>query len=138
VRWDASGTAATELGILGTDPSGNSFSWLTDLNNAGIAVGRVTLYNGSGMSLGDRAVMWGLDGAAVDLNTLIDPASGWTLTGACGISDTGWIAGYGNYDPDGTGPLAAYDRLFIMQVPEPATLALVGLGAAATLLRRRK
>jgi len=88
--------------------------------------------------------MWGLDGTAVDLNTLIDPDSGWTLTWARSISDTGWIEGYGTYNPDtvgpgpGPGPGADYERLFVMQVPEPATLALVALGAAATLLRRRK
>ena len=30
-----------------------------------------------------------------DLNTLIDPSSGWMLEEATGINDNGWIVGYG-------------------------------------------
>ena len=58
----------------------------------------------------------GLDAVAIDLNTLIDPASGWTLTEANGISDTNWVTGIGSFDPDGGGPLAAYDRAFLLDV----------------------
>jgi hypothetical protein len=137
VRWDASGTAATELGLLGTNPTGNSYSEALALNNAGAVVGAACLYDALGKFLGDRAVMWGLDGTAVNLNTLIDPDSGWTLCWARGISDTGWISGGGLYDPDGSGPLAAYDRLFIMQVPEPTTLAMFAFGLLAAAGRRR-
>jgi uncharacterized membrane protein len=107
VRWDAAGIA-TELRDLG--------SWggalVADINNAGIAVG-------SGYDEPHpRAAYWGLDGAAVDLNTRIDPASGWTLTDARFISDTGWITGLGYFDPDGPGGQATYERPFFMQVPE--------------------
>src|SRR5262245_19195204 len=112
VRWAASG-AATELGNLGTDNNG---AVPGDINDAGIAVG--WFYSSF---LGQRAVYWGLDAVAVDLNTLIDPATGWTLTDAQHISDTGWIVGSGDFDPDGPGGQDAYQRLFLMHVPEPAT-----------------
>jgi hypothetical protein len=73
---------------------------------------------------------------AVDLNTLIDPASGWILTEADDISDTNWIAGIGTYDPDRPGGQAAYQRLFLIQVPEPICVFLLNLVLVVT--RRRK
>jgi Protein of unknown function (DUF3466) len=117
VRWEASSTVATALGNLGTDPSGITDSDAFAINNAGIAVGYAADYDGSGTLLGERAVYWDLDGTVMDLNTLIDPASGWTLELANAISDTGWIAGSGKFDPDGAGGQEAYTRLFLLQVP---------------------
>ena len=136
VRWDAGGTAATELGNLGTDTDGWTHTWAYAVNDANTAVGYAEKYV-AGSYLGDRAVMWGPDAVAVDLNTLIDPAAGWTLTRACDISEHDlWIGGEGLYDPDGPGPLGTYERLWVMQVPEPATLSLLALGGLA-LVRRR-
>ena len=126
VRWDASGTA-TKLGNLGTGGGRPQ-----DINNAGFAIG----------FLGARAVYWGLDAVAVDLNTLIDPAAGWTLTDAQDISDTGWIVGSGDFDPDGLGGQDAYRRMFLIHVPatavpEPSSLVLLTLVVPALLVRRR-
>jgi PEP-CTERM motif-containing protein len=130
VRWVASGTA-TELGDLGTESNG---AVPQDINNAGIAVGWA-----SGSSfLGTRAVYWGLDAVAVDLNTLIDPAAGWTLTEAQHISDTGWIVGSGDFDPDGPGGQAAYQRLFLMHVPEPAMAVSFGIGLIGIVAASRR
>jgi hypothetical protein len=128
VRWDASGTAATELGNL---PSFTSTS-ASDINDAGITVGWLDKYDG-GVLLEAKAVYWGFDALPVDLNSLIDPASGWTLTHATRISESGWIGGRGTFDPDGPGGLAPYDRLYVMQVPaaavsEPSTGVLIGIG----------
>jgi hypothetical protein len=135
VRWDASGTAATELGELGADGTSNAL----DTNNSGIVVGNAVKFIGS-VSAGVRAVTWGNDDVAIDLNDLIDPQSGWTLTTATNISDTGWITGIGQFDPDGPGGLEAYNRHFLLhlaQIPEPDTLFLT-LFAAAGLLRLRR
>jgi hypothetical protein len=83
------------------------------------------------VSASQTLVIWKPDLSILNLNTLIDPASGWTLTTASKISDTGWIAGTGSYDPDGptidpdgagplpeTGTIAAYSRFFSLYVPE--------------------
>lgn len=118
VRWDAGSTVATELGILGTFGGGLSTSYAYAINEGGIAVGYVKKYTATGTLVGDRAVYWGPDGEAVDLNTLLSPtdAANWTLNLARDISDTGWITGLGLFDPDGAGPLASYNRMFLMQI----------------------
>jgi hypothetical protein len=137
VRWGAAGTAATELGGLGTDNNGITDTQAFAINDAGITVGYAEAFDGLGNDLGRRAVMWGADALATDLNMLIDPASGWFLISATSISNDNWITGLGRFDPDGGGPLAGYDRLFLVQVPEPGTVALLGIATMGLLLRRR-
>jgi hypothetical protein len=128
-RWDASGAASP------LESQGNFSGIAKDINEAGVAVGV--------WEVGSRfnAVYWNPDGTGVDLNSLIDPASGWTLNSAEDISDTGWIFGIGGFDPDGPGGQAAYGRSFIMQVPatvpEPSGLVLDTLAFSALLRRRR-
>jgi len=143
VRWGASGTAATELGNLGTDPNGITTSEAYTINDGGFAVGYTEKYDGSGGDHGQVAVYWGPDSVAVDLNDLIDPSSGWTLQYATAISNTGWIAGGGLFDPDGPGGQDAYQRGFSMQipataVPEPAFVVPLSLICGISLLRRRR
>jgi hypothetical protein len=84
-------------------------------------------------------VYWGLDGTAVDLNALIDPASGWIRNQATAIADTGWIGGVGFFDPDGPGPLESYQSLYSIQIqlPEPSAVMLLAVGFFPILARRR-
>lgn len=133
VRWDAGTAAPTLLGMLGT-PTDTTSAWALGVNNAGLTVGvqRVVANSNDGI-----AVLWGSDGVAIDLNTLIDPTSGWRLIEAASITDNGYIAGVGMFDPDGTGPVAAYGRSFLIQVPEPTALAVIGVGAVLIGRRRR-
>ena len=121
VRWDASGTAAIELGNLGIDIYGFATSFPWAVNGSGTVVGEAEYVNAASMPEGDHAVYWGTDTKAVDLNTLIDPNSGWDLRVALEISNTGWIVGEGLFDPDGLGGQDAYSRTFLIQVP--ATVA---------------
>jgi len=100
------------------------------LNDGDQAVGISTDFG-----LSNHAVLWD-NGTTYDLNTLIRPNAGWTLTSADAIASDGSILGEGIYQgqyeyflltPAGTGS----------SIPEPASLASLGLGAALMLRRRR-
>lgn len=136
-RWDAEGTALTVLGTLGVAANGEASARAFAINASGLIVGTSSAHNSATELENPRAVLWGPSGVAVDLNTLIDPASGWTLTHAYAVSDTAWIAGDGYYDPDGPGGQEAYGRHFVMHVPEPSAAALC-VAAAISCLRMRR
>jgi PEP-CTERM motif len=90
----------------------------------------------NGVSVGNHAVAW-VNSVAIDLNTLIDPSSGWTLSRASSISDNGWIMGLGIFDPDGPGGLGAYNRPYVLHIPEPSSALLLATGILVALRRRR-
>jgi hypothetical protein len=136
VRWDPSGTAATELGNLDTRADGYTNSIALAINAGGIVIGYDETDTTSAVHT-SKAVYWEPDGAPIDLNILIDPTSGWTLTQAQVINDTNWIAGIGNFDPDGPGGQPAYQRGFLIHLPDPGGLALLSLSGVALLRRRR-
>ncbi|MDZ4820647.1 MAG: PEP-CTERM sorting domain-containing protein [Planctomycetota bacterium] len=135
IRWDAGSTVAVELPALG----GQS-SQAQDINDAGLIVGRAQITQ----NLQWHAMLWDAAGVGTDLNTLIDPASGWTLTEAQSIGSTGLISGIGMFDPDLGGPLPSYERMYLLDVstiPEPSTICLFGLGLlgmTGVAVRKRK
>lgn len=116
VRWDGSGVAATELGNLGQDAAGVSYSQAYAVNDAGTAVGYAQKYV-SGNFVGDRAVIWLPDASIIDLNDLgimSVPADGsWSLTQSRALSSDGWVSGYGTFTPT-IG--SAYTRHWVTQV----------------------
>jgi probable HAF family extracellular repeat protein len=71
---------------LSPDPA--SFSDAYGLNRLGRVVG----------SCNGHAVLWQIRGKMRDLNEMIDPGSGWTLTEATGINDLGQITGNGTHN----------------------------------------
>jgi hypothetical protein len=117
-RWTSSGTAVTLLGTLGTAPNGEGLSDALAINSSGLIVGTATKFNAANELSEFRAVYWRDDVEPIDLNSLIDPESGWLLTHAYAVSDTGWIAGDGLFDPDGPGGQDAYGRHFLLQLPD--------------------
>lgn len=63
-------------------------SWAIDVNDSDDAVGFVQMVSGQYVF---HAFLW-KDGAAIDLNSRINPSEGWTLTEAMGINNRGEIA----------------------------------------------
>ena len=101
VKWGATGTAASELGILGTDPNGVTTGGANDINESGVIVGRITKYLNT-VDKGYRAVRWNpVNNIATDLAILNTATDGTTNTNAMDINESGWIAGDAfKYIPD--------------------------------------
>jgi probable HAF family extracellular repeat protein len=102
-----------DLGTLGGDFS---------TGNAVNASGQVVGYSSTSGGGPDQAFLYS-GGQMLDLNSLIAPGSGFTLVRANGISDTGFITGYG------TAPDGQTHAFLLTPVPEPSGLVLPGTGA---------
>jgi len=118
---------ATLLGDFGGQYSG---AW--DINNRGQVVGYST-FDGT---IESRHGFLYTEGQLLDINSLIDPAPGLTVSLAVGINDAGQILGFA-CRPDACAPVRL-DPLGPPPVPEPAAVAMLlgGLAAGAAWRRR--
>ncbi len=93
VRWNATGTANADLGIIGADSQGRSSTFVAAINDAGIAVGEAEKYGPTGNALGTRAVRWDASGVPTELDNLGLSSSGYTQASANAINDAGIAVG---------------------------------------------
>ena len=115
------------LTSLAGDTSENALA----INNVGNIVGIGTDASGN-----SRALLWE-DGMVIDLNALLPANSGWSLGKATAISDDGVIVGEGAFNGQEMGFELLPSASPSAAVPEPASLAVLALGATALLRRRR-
>lgn len=116
----------------GLIPFGNVPGYPTELpsaiNDEGVIVGTLV-----SLAQVQQALIFS-SGTLTNLNTLINPSSGWTLQSAEDINNLGQIVGQGI---DRSGNERGY-MLTPISVPEPASLALLGIGAATCATRRSR
>jgi probable HAF family extracellular repeat protein len=116
--WHATLYSGGVLHDLGTtDPNSSSFAF--GISASGQAVGFA--------GVADHGVLFS-NGLATDLNSLIDPSTGWLLGHAYSINDSGQIVGEGYVPTDNYAFRHAY---LLTPVPEPSSAILLGLGGLA-------
>jgi len=126
------GNGMTDLGTIGQALSvgyginnrGQVVGGLVDITAGGI--GSAFLYDGKRMA---------------DLNSLVDPRSGWSIVDARGINDAGQIVAFGtNPNVQGGGGHALLLTPISGAVPEPAawTMMIAGFGAVGAVARRKR
>ncbi|WP_426174801.1 PEP-CTERM sorting domain-containing protein [Massilia sp. TWR1-2-2] len=140
--WSSTGIAGEERPFLFTDGAGmvnlgslgGSSGHAFGLNNAGAVVGMSDVSSGAGFDY--HAFLYD-DGAMVDLNALIDPASGWRIVSATDINDQRQILGRACLGD--TFECRAVRLDLMPPVPEPGawTMLIAGLGLLAWRKRRQ-
>ncbi|MBN1787771.1 MAG: hypothetical protein JW806_05190 [Sedimentisphaerales bacterium] len=116
--FDATGDANNniDLGTLGGNHSEAYF-----INDLGQAVGYA--YDMWGQK---RACLFNGGNENIDLNSLVDPNSGWILQYAFGINNDGWIVGSGTLG--GTENSPGLTRAFLLKPPMPPTCIAKPIG----------
>ena len=116
------GASPVDLGDLG-----GRYSWSNDVNSAGQIVGASSTPGDAEV----HAALFRLGQGVIDLNDMIDPLSGWTLSDATAINERGEIVGYGRFN----GEIRAF---LATPIPEPQTLGLLLCGLVLLTSASRK
>ena len=117
--------------MLDISPANTNYSRATGVNSAGQAVGTFAVNYSSGHDFDLHGFLYS-NGITVDLNSLIDPASGWRVDSASAINDKGQIAATGC-------KASGCTAMLLTPVPEPATVLylMLGLGLLGVMKRQR-
>jgi probable HAF family extracellular repeat protein len=126
-RWTAA-TGMQDLGQLLPSDGGSSALGVS-------ADGSVVIGSGYVFPIGYRGFIWTSQTGIVDLNSYLPTLglnlTGWTLTSATAISADGTkLVGYGTHNN--------IDEAWIVTIPSPGTLGIVGMAGASCLARRRR
>jgi probable HAF family extracellular repeat protein len=105
----------TVVGVSGTGSARHAFRWAGSLQDLGALGGAESIaidINNAGQIVGSsitstpgnrRAFLYTSSGGMIDLNSLIDPSTGWLMTSGNAINDAGHIAGNGRVGKNSRG-----------------------------------
>jgi probable HAF family extracellular repeat protein len=122
----------TDLGLLDLTAPGDSLA--LDINNHGQIVGLAAVTIDPD-HYGYHGFLW-TGSSLVDLNSLIDPTSGWVITNASGINDAQQIAATACHGV-GLDDCRAVRLDLLAPVPEPENWAMLSFGLGLVGLLRR-
>ena len=99
VLWDNDGThTPVKLPLL----PGDNYGSASAINNLGHVIGSSAYSTPGTWNVGpSRFVVW-RDGGVFELQSLLDPVAGWTLTSVSGINNLGEIVGFGSHNAQPT------------------------------------
>jgi probable HAF family extracellular repeat protein len=124
VIWDASGFTDLTAGL--PEPCSAIAYGLNDIGQVVVRAFQIGTLNSQ------KYYIWSRSTGLEDLNTMLAPAySDWQVTGVQNISNTGQVVGNAIHN-------GQTHAIVLTPVPEPASLALLGVGAAALLMCRRR
>ena len=125
----------TDLGNLGTDSLGKSFSVAVGVNSAGQVIGTSKVYDSAHTFLGTDSFLYD-HGTLTALSSLLTNAAGWTGLQATAINDSGEIVGFGVHN-------GQQEAFALFPVPETSTvisfglLLLMGMGGLMTAKKKK-
>jgi probable HAF family extracellular repeat protein len=127
--WTPTTPNGTDGTLIDLGTLGGKWAYGMSINTGGQVTG-ISFTAGEPPNIREHAFVATGEGGIVDLNTLIDPLSGWELAYGAAINDAGQITGMGYFGGN--------QRAFLLTpvVPEPSSLALLVLGLPLVIRRK--
>jgi hypothetical protein len=123
IIWTSPQTPIVLQTVAGSPTTIETTTVVGAINDFDYAVGNQHNLQSGGQPEEVHPILWRPDGTAIPLNSLstrdrTSPGATWSYYSVTSISNTGFVAGVGYFDPDGANGVAAYPRQYTILIPE--------------------